>query len=97
MHKFFLIFASALFALCGEQMNLKSFQATQTRQDSTAVKNESKLNLGADRDFVAKEFINYLRGFMEMWSGTLSRTGSGSPKIKIKEADYDWWPPDWFN
>jgi hypothetical protein len=41
------------------------------------------------RDQIQSSFINSMKIFMLNYSGTVDRTGSGSPKI-IKEADYDW-------
>jgi hypothetical protein len=35
-------------------------------------------------------FINYMKLMMLNYGGRVDRSGTGSPLIKIKEAEYDW-------
>ena len=42
------------------------------------------------REQLQASFIKNIQVFMANYAGTVSRTGSGSPKIATKEADYEW-------
>jgi RHS repeat-associated protein len=49
-----------------------------------------KHNSLATREMVQEAFIKNMKLFMLNYGGRVDRNGSGSPKIKVKEADYDW-------
>ncbi len=51
----------------------------------------AKNNSASTRESVQKQFISNMQLFMFNYGGTVNRTGSGSSKIKVKEADYDLW------
>lgn len=42
------------------------------------------------REQLQSAFIKNLQLLIKNYSGTVSRTGSGSPKIIIKDAEYEW-------
>jgi RHS repeat-associated protein len=49
-----------------------------------------KNNPTLTREQIQATFIKNIQLFMLNYGGRVDRNGSGSPKIKVKEADYDW-------
>ena len=49
-----------------------------------------KNNPTLTREQIQATFIKNIKLFMLNYGGRVDRNGSGSPKIKVKEADYDW-------
>jgi len=49
-----------------------------------------KGSLSAGRNEAQSQYLKGLQLFMLNYGGTVNRTGSGNPRIKIREADYDW-------